>query len=83
MVYDCTDPDYFRIRLLCTGPIPTQLGQLTATMEALSLHHNQLTGRFLFAHRMPMVHESTFSYSELLTQAEFQPKLERLTSSDY
>ena len=37
--------------------MPTELGQLT-TMTILRLYDNQLTGRFLFAHCIWMVHES-------------------------
>ena len=45
----------FRLRL-CAGPIPTELGQLTA-MYTLELNTNQLTGGFLCAHCISMVHE--------------------------
>ena len=46
----------FRLRL-CAGPIPTELGLLTA-MKQLNFSYNQLTGRRLFAHRMSKVNES-------------------------
>ena len=65
----------------CAGPIPTELGQLTA-MNLLNLANNKLTGRFLFAHRMSKVNESTFLRNDVLMQAGSQPKLERFTSSD-
>ena len=55
VVHECTNPD-FQIRL-CTGPIPTELGQLTA-IEEVYLSSNKFTGKFLFAHCTSVVHES-------------------------
>ena len=43
---------------LCTGTIPTEIGQLTALYN-LYLYSNELTGKPLTAHKSQLVNEST------------------------
>ena len=50
---------------MCAGPIPTEIGRLTA-MQDLRLYENQLTGAPLTAHIWRLVNEFTIVKNALL-----------------